>query len=255
MSDSNSQLVFSRIKALNDIIILNHGEGFVGDGSKITNIQIADGTIEKINLGDGVKLDNSNETYVDIEGKIITDDSVIKTNLNQIITSETNFDNKVYLNKNLNISSNLSINTIKSNINLNNSYITNVLESDNTSSLINRNQLETNFNDNLSYFNNILNSNTEGNLLNTNALDMNSNSIENIADPINNNDAINFDFYNANKLSIGDNSSIAKSSNDISIKLASNSGFNLNNNGISLDTDFSQSPLKIPSYYGFSLPK
>ena len=78
MSNSESQLTFSRVRALNDIIILNNGEGFVGDGSQITNLQIADGTVEKIILGDGIKLEGSNDIFVDVTGKIITDDSVIK---------------------------------------------------------------------------------------------------------------------------------------------------------------------------------
>ena len=123
MVDSKTQLNFGRIMALNDAIITIDGEGFYGDGSKLTNLNIADGTITNITTGNGLIGGPITTT-----GSISLDDTVItKNGINQVIDSLTNSD--IIFSKNTLNVNDLILNNINNDLVLNYKNITNIQES------------------------------------------------------------------------------------------------------------------------------
>ena len=254
MVDSKTQLNFGRIMALNDAIITIDGDGFYGDGSKLTNLNIADGTITNITTGDGLSGGPITTT-----GSISVDDTIItKNSVNQITGSVTNTD-IIFSNKSLNVSD-LRLNNINVDLDLNQKTITNLQETNDINSIITRNKLDTKLDENYNYLDNIFLANNNGVLVDNYSFNLNNNNILLLGDPIDNNDAINIDHFDKNNQEIDSTTGLTyqmvNKYKHIKLNLSSNSGLKLNNDGLTINMDFSLlGPIKLPTYYSFSLPK
>ena len=247
MVDSKTQLNFGRIMALNDAIITIDGDGFYGDGSKLTNLNIADGTITNITTGDGLSGGPITTT-----GSISVDDTIItKNSVNQITGSVTNTD-IIFSNKSLNVSD-LRLNNINVDLDLNQKTITNLQETNDINSIITRNKLDTKLDENYNYLDNIFLANNNGVLVDNYSFTLNNNNILLLGDPIDNNDAINIDHFDKNNQEIDSTTGLTyqmvNKYKHIKLNLSSNSGLKLNNDGLTINMDFSLlGPIKLPTY-------
>ena len=252
-SDSFEQNnVFDSVKVIRDTI-----GGFYGDASNITNINIAPGTVTSIKVDDGLSIKESSE--ITDKGTIELDDTILRKNKNnQVVSGDSTLNKPISLKRDLSTNI-IKLDSIKSSIKLNNNTITNVSNDNITNTtLVNRETLNTKINDKYSHLNKIFPINSDG-ILNNHTLDLQSYTITNLGTTNNNNDAINKKYFSDNKLTINSNSGLLTTLNTynfISLNVKTNSGLIIDSNGLSVDTDFTKiGAIKIPIYYGYSLPR